>query len=249
VIRSCWNYYENPPAFLDWIERASSCTRLANPPGVVRWNLHKTYLRDLQEAGVPIIPTAWFRRGACVDLETLMKDRGWNDVVVKPAISASSYRTNRFRANQTAEGQAFMEALLRDRDAMVQRYISSVEGTGERAIVWIDGEITHAVRKNPRFADGVESVSAALPVSDRQRDIARLALSCVEGDLLYGRVDVVDDDDGQPMVSEVELMEPSLFLLQNPAALGRFVEAIRRWAAHSTATPATVAQRTRKSIA
>jgi len=228
VLRSCWNYYEDPKAFLAWIAAAASCSRLANPANVVRWNLHKRYLQRLEAADVSIIPTAWFEQGETVDLIATMRARCWDDVVVKPAVSAGSFCTQRFRVDQVGEGQAFLAALVRERDAMVQRYMPAVEGAGERALVWISGKFTHAVRKSRRFAGGVERVSDALAVSDQETAIANRALSCVDGELLYARVDVVNDDDGNLLVSEIELMEPSLFLLQCPAALERFVRAIGR---------------------
>jgi glutathione synthase/RimK-type ligase-like ATP-grasp enzyme len=111
---------------------------------------------------------------------------------------------------------------------MVQRHTPGFEDPGERALVWIDGELTHAVRKSPRFEGGAEQVSEALPLSREERALAEKAIARVEGELLYARVDVVADADGTLLVSELELMEPSLFLLQNPPALERFVRAIAR---------------------
>jgi hypothetical protein len=231
VLRSCWNYYRDPERFLSWVADAASRSLLLNPEKIVRWNLHKRYLRELESAGVPTIPTAWFDRGARVDLVATMESRGWDDVVIKPAISASSFRTKRFQIDHVSEGQTFLEGMVGERDAMVQQYIVDFEGTGERALVWIDGALTHAVRKSPRFAGGDEHVSEALVISDREKELAQRTLSCVEAELLYARVDVVNDDDGELLVSEFELMEPSLFLRQSPAALERFVGAVGRGAA------------------
>jgi len=228
VLRSCWNYYEDPDAFLTWINRADTCSRLANPADVVRWNLHKSYLQKLEDAGVPIIPTVWIERGGTIDLLETMRAHQWDDVVIKPAVSAASFSTKPFHIDQAREGQYFLEALTRKRDTMVQRFIPSVESAGERALVWIDGTLTHLVIKKPRFDGDVEAVSDSMEVDDQDREIAALALSCVDGELLYARVDTVKDDDDKLLVSELELMEPSLFLLQCPEALDRFVEAICR---------------------
>ncbi len=228
VLRSCWNYYKDPDAFLNWITVTADSCRLANSADIVRWNLHKRYLQKIADAGVPIIPTVWFERCETADLLAAMREQCWDDAVVKPAVSAASFCTQRFRIDQVDEGQFFLDALVRERDAMVQRYIPTVETSGERALVWIDGELTHAVSKHPRFAGGIERVSDALPVLDQDRSIVDRVLSCVDGELLYARVDVMNDDDDTLLVSEVELMEPSLFLLQCPEALERFVGAIRR---------------------
>ena len=98
----------------------------------------------------------------------------------------------------------------------------------ERALVWIDGEFTHQVIKRPRYQGDTEEVSAAMePFADDLR-IADQALACVPDDLLYARVDVIDGEDGRPLVSELELIEPSLFLLQHPPALDRLIAAIGR---------------------
>jgi glutathione synthase/RimK-type ligase-like ATP-grasp enzyme len=228
VLRSTWNYHRAPAAFLEWIDRAAASSRVVNPPAVVRWNVHKGYLRELERAGVPVIPTAWFARGAAADLRRTMEERGWNDVVVKPAVSAGSFGTERFARGTVESGQAFLEGVVAERDAMVQRYMRGVEEPGERAVVCIDGLLTHAVVKAPRFSGGVERVSGATPVYEGERAVAAHALSCVGGALLYARIDLVAGDDGAPVLSELELVEPSLFLLQHPPALARLVAAISR---------------------
>jgi hypothetical protein len=226
VLRSCWNYYRDAAAFVRWIDAAAAATRLYNPASVVHWNLHKRYLVALQESGVPVVPTLWFARGDEAALAAPLGERGWDDIVIKPAISAASFRTRRFGAGQLREADAFLASLLTRGDAMVQPYLSSVEDPGERALIWIDGELTHAVTKHPRFAGGEERVSAAQPVSGEEQELARRALACVPHPLLYARIDVVRDSLGEICVAELELMEPSLFLLQHPPAVERFVAAI-----------------------
>jgi len=228
VPRSCWNYYRDPQAFLAFVERADRLSRLLNPPEVLRWNLHKGYLRELEAAGVPIVPTVFLERGASPDLERMLAEREWAEVVIKPSVSAASFRTRRFSVDDLAEARAFLDRLLAERDVMVQRYMRGVEDPGERALVWIDGELTHAVQKRARFAVEAEEVSEALPISAAESGLAERAVAAVEGELLYARVDVVPDDDGEVLLSELELIEPSLFLKQSPQALARLVAAIGR---------------------
>ncbi len=230
VFRSCWNSHERPGEFLAWLDGAARRCRFLNPPDVVRWNFHKRYLLELSSAGVPVVPTRLFSRGATP--AAIPDAPGWDDVVVKPAISAASFRTRRFPAGARAEAGAFLETLLGERDALVQPYVAGVEREGERAIVWIDGAVTHAVRKSPRFAGAEESVSGSLPATEEERGIAERAIAAVRrrlgGPLLYARVDLMPDAAGRPLVSELELIEPSLFLAQEPAALLRLVDAIER---------------------
>jgi hypothetical protein len=208
VVRSTWDYYLTPKAFRDWIRNTR--TPLWNPPDLMLWNIDKHYLLELERQGVPIVPTVF---------DVAHK---WPKFVVKPTISAGSYNTRVF--TDRAEGEAFAREIG---DAMIQPYLASVEGEGERSIIWIDGEITHAIRKNPRFHDGEESVSPAYSPSDEERALANLAVSKAPERPLYARVDVMRDDDGRLCVSELELIEPSLFLTQNPPAVNRLVRFVQ----------------------
>ncbi len=225
VLRSTWNYPQRPDAFRAWCARAASVTRLLNPLAVVRANLCKRYLVELAEAGQPVVPTRYLARGADARLGELLAIAGWTRAVVKPAISAGSFGT--FVATGSAADEARFQQLLAARDVLVQPYVDAVDDDGERALVWIDGELTHAVRKSPRFADGVEQVSDAVPIRPAERALAEALLAPLADQLLYARVDVVQGEDG-PMLMELELIEPSLFLRQCPAALERLVSALVR---------------------
>jgi len=229
VLRSTWNYYEHLDDFLAWTKRIP---RLVNPAHVVATNATKTYLQDLQARGVDIVPTEFVDRGARADLASILERRGWDAVVIKPVVSAGSYRTKRFDRASAKDGQAFLDDLVRDRAAMVQAWMASVDGYGERSMVWIDGEVTHAIRKTPRFAGGSEQVSGEVPVADDERAFAMRAVEPFAKEILYARCDIVRDGDVL-RVMELELIEPSLFFAQAPRALDRFVVACARWAASS----------------
>jgi hypothetical protein len=227
VLRSTWNYHLAIDAFLEWVKRHEG--RLVNPASVVRWNAHKGYLRDLTEEGFPVVPTAWVARGEACDLGAIAAARGWRDVVVKPAVSAGSHATRRFRG-PPFDG-AFAADLACRLDLMIQPYMASVDGVGERSIVCIDGEISHAVRKSPRFAGATEQVSSgAMPIEEDERRLAQRVLARFATPLLYARVDIMRDDLGAPLLGEVEVIEPSLFLLQSPGAARRLAGAIARLA-------------------
>lgn len=227
VVRSTWDYIHHLDSFRDWIARTGGAGPLWNPADVMLGNLHKRYLLDLAARGVPVIPTLLLDRGRPADVAALAAARGWHDVVIKPAVGAGSFETHRLAASSPAAA-ATCRRLAADRDLLVQPYLPSVAGYGERALVWIDGEFTHAVRKSPRFAADEESVSAALPISPAEREIGTAALAPMRDRLLYARVDVAPGPAGAPLVMEIELVEPSLFLRQSPLALARLVAGIRR---------------------
>jgi len=228
LLRSTWNYSEQPEAFRAWIDRTAPRTALWNPAEVVRWNAHKSYLLDLHARGVPVVPTHLARRGDPAPLAEVMTGRGWSDVVVKPAVSGGSRATIRVGPGDRARGEAHFRTLLVKEDVLVQPYQSSVEGHGERAIVTVERVATHAVRKSPRFLGDPESVSQAVPIEDDERELVALALAAVPHPLLYARVDVARDAHGRPQVMELELIEPSLFFPQAPQALEAYVAAVAR---------------------
>jgi glutathione synthase/RimK-type ligase-like ATP-grasp enzyme len=228
VLRSTWNYYERVDDFVAWAARIGTATRVLNPPRIVAWNAKKTYLAELEKSGVDIVPTEFVHRGQERDVISVFAEHGWEQVVIKPVVSAGSFRTEHFSREELLAAQEFLDGLVADRDAMVQQWMPSVQTYGERSLVWIDGEITHAIRKTPRFAGGVEQVSGEVPIADDERAFAERALAPFASELLYARVDMVRDATGVLRIMELELIEPSLFFQQSPRALARFVAAIVR---------------------
>jgi len=228
VLRATWNYPERPADFRAWLERTAAASTLLNPLSVVLWNLHKGYLLDLERRGVPIVPTRLLPGHEPVAFAALVAETGWRDLVVKPAVSCGSRLTFRVAADDVATGDEALRRVATEGDVLVQPYLASVEGHGERAIVCIDGEPTHAVRKSPRFAGQDESTSEALPIAPAEAELARRCLALAGPDLLYARVDVAPGLAGTPVLMELELIEPTLFFPAWPPALERFAGALRR---------------------
>jgi glutathione synthase/RimK-type ligase-like ATP-grasp enzyme len=220
VVRSTWDYVARRDAFVAW---ARSVPRLANSARVVGWNTDKTYLRGLADAGVPVVPTAWVPSGTT--LAGVLAERGWHDVVVKPAISAGAANTLRVDGD-VAAGQALLDRIAGT--AMVQPYLPAVEGYGERSLLFAEGTFTHAVRRNPALSlEGETRYDARLvEATDAELDLARRVLAEVGEPLLYARVDLIPDDDGVPMLMELEVTEPQLFLRFSAAAAEALADAI-----------------------
>ena len=222
VVRSTWNYIHALPEFLAWLRRTAALVRLANPAELMAWNCDKAYLLELALKGVPIIPTRPFQRGSWPSLDGVP----WEDLVVKPRVGASSYGARRFPPGRRQDAEAYLRETCPSRDMLVQPYVRSVDGHGERALVWVDGELTHCVRREPRLAGGGPEVSEALEPDACEREFAHRVLAPLRRGLLYARVDVARADDGALMLMELELVEPSLFLRRCPPALDRFARAI-----------------------
>ncbi|WP_149202111.1 ATP-grasp domain-containing protein [Actinotalea subterranea] len=253
VIRSTWDYAQRRGEFLEWASRVEAVSTLANPYPVVRWNTDKHYLDELERAGVPVVPTIWLepeRHLSSRALHTRFPAHG--DFVIKPAVSAGSVDTGRYTAiDAGSRGLAIRHArrlLEAERTVMVQRYLRSVDTVGERAHVFIAGEYSHSVLKGAMLdgpdvgVDGVykeermERITASETEVEVAREVIRVArrLLTASADgvevppepFLYARVDVVSGDEEEPVLMELELVEPSLFTSLGDGALDRFADAI-----------------------
>jgi glutathione synthase/RimK-type ligase-like ATP-grasp enzyme len=228
LLRSPWDYHLRHDEFLAWARATAAATTLLNPFDVVEWNTHKGYLVELARRGAPVVPTALVRAGERCDLPRFLADRGWSRAVVKPAVSADSFATIRVEAQDPAPG---IEHLSRHagRDMMVQPFLESVEQEGERCLVFLAGELSHAVRKNSLFRGGrhvgPEGVAIA-PAADEEAAARRVLAAAGAEDLLYARVDLARDGGGAPVLLELELVEPTLFFKEAAGSAERLAAAL-----------------------
>lgn len=239
LLRSPWDYTGRLTEFMAWCSRVEQSTRLLNPLQVLRWNTDKHYLADLAQLGVPIVPTVFVEPDAdpLPALESFLAAHGGlTDYVVKPTVSAGARDTQRYSvAQQFAGGNHIARLLDQGRSVMLQPYLSSVETRGETALIYLDGEFSHAIRKGPLLQPDVaatealfaaETITARVPADDERAladsvlwaAAAKLGLSAP---LVYARVDLIRDQAGQPLLLELELTEPSLFLAHASTAASR----------------------------
>lgn len=229
LLRTPWNYHRQLGSFLDWV-RAVEPLPMWNSPEVVRWNCHKGYLSELYEAGLPVVPTLTFEPGQALDPAYLKEWSAGQPVVAKPAVSAGSYRTSRYDAwgKQALE---HLHSLMESEAAMLQPYYAKIEQHGERALIFIEGKFSHAVRRHLPLLEGAEVEYMMQPVSPSPEELAA-AHQILEWlpfpDLLYARVDLIPDPDGRPVLLELELIEPQLFLRENPPAAACLARAFQK---------------------
>ncbi|MHB1212345.1 MAG: ATP-grasp domain-containing protein, partial [Candidatus Nanopelagicales bacterium] len=239
VLRETWDYVEARDAFLAWLEQVDAVTRMLNPPAVVRWNTDKRYLRVLADAGVPTVPTAFIEPGD--GAAGWAPPAGCHDFVVKPAVSAGSRDTVRYATDgDLRAAREHARRLVADgRTVMVQPYLDAVDTEGETALLFLGGEFSHAIRKGALLERGVVGAKVGGLFVQEQigpRDatpahmaVAEAALAAVPGGpgvLLYARVDLIPDATGAPMLLELELAEPSLFLSHAPGSADRLARAV-----------------------
>lgn len=230
VIRTTWDSHLRRDAFVAWASKVGKLTRLYNPPDILRWNTHKAYLRELEAKGIPFTPTVWVPHRGTVPLEAVMRERGWDTVVLKPTVSAGALKTYRFHRSELEAAQSSLDQLAAEGEVMVQPYLTAFETEGERAYLFFDGAFSHAVRRPPGLKDsprGFAQPHLFEPLPEELR-LAEDVLAAVGQPLLYARVDVATDNAGRTRLQELEATEPSLFLSLDPAAPERLARAIAR---------------------
>lgn len=232
VIRSTWDYTARRDKFLAW---AQSVPRIVNPAAVLAWNTDKRYLRDLAKAGVPVVPTTWLEPTDTVVLPHTGRH------VLKPSVGAGSVDAALFdfaAPDEAALARAHAERLLAaGQTVMIQPYLELIEQHGETALMFFGGEFSHAAAKGAMLAghsEMVEGLYKAEVIKPRSAsavdlDVARAALVAAPipaDQLAYARVDLIPGTDGSPVVIELELTEPSLFLGQAPGSAERLARAL-----------------------
>ncbi|MBB4211984.1 hypothetical protein EV659_10742 [Rhodothalassium salexigens DSM 2132] len=231
LIGTTWDYQDRPQAFLRTLERIAGRTRLANPPELVAWNLTKTYLRDLEARGAPVIETLWLDRpdpaSWAATLARAFDRLGCDDLVVKRQTGANAVGQSRHRRGRAPDGPA------PDGPVMIQPYLATVASEGEISFVFVAGALSHALVKRPAQGDyrvqssygGREETLSPEP-ADRAAAAGVLAL--LDQTPLYARVDMVRDRQGGLRLMELELIEPFLYPLQGPDLGARLVAALDR---------------------
>ncbi|MBZ0112219.1 MAG: hypothetical protein K8J08_07160 [Thermoanaerobaculia bacterium] len=254
LIRTTWDYMDRRDEYLRWAQSTSRETRLFNPFEIVRWNTHKSYLRDLADRGVPTLPTRWLDAGTTVDVASILREEGWRRGFLKPAVGATARETLRFDDDDAgiALATAHLARVLPHEDMLLQPYQETVESQGEFSLLVVDGEVTHGVRKVP--VPGDYRVQDDFGAHDEpflpRDDEAQLALRIVataasanglskDRDLLYARADFLRDEEQQLRLIELELVEPSLFFRHSPAAAEKLADGLlARLTATSMSRPA-----------
>nr|WP_088330364.1 hypothetical protein [Lacimicrobium sp. SS2-24] len=239
ILRSCWDYQQDPAAFMARLQEIARHTRVFNDLDTVRWNITKSYLRDIESAGIPIVPTYWPSHLNAGVVQQAMSHFNTPELIVKPLISASAEHTYRLHEQQ-------IDACLRDiapvfstRPLMLQPFIENVTEEGELSLFYFDGAFSHAIRKVPKHGDfrvQEEHGGALYSINPESRvlELAEKTLKAIPRRLLYARLDFIRYQQDY-VVMELELIEPSLYFNMDDDAAMRFVQAFKRMTENSDA--------------
>lgn len=233
VLRTTWDYFERIGEFMAWLDRVEGQTQLYNPAALVRWNVDKHYLRDLEARGVHTVPTVFVERGDDLTLAALLRERGLAEAVIKPAVSGAARHTYRVHPGNAEVHEPVWAERLRHEAMLLQPLQRSVLEHGEVTVVVIDGHATHALRKRAkpgdfRVQDDHGGTVHPHVATAEELALAEQAMAACDPRPIYGRVDMVRDNDGRLAVMELEVVEPELWLRREPAAAERLADAIAR---------------------
>jgi glutathione synthase/RimK-type ligase-like ATP-grasp enzyme len=235
VIRSTWDYHRRYDDFMQWVRAVSSVSTMSNSLDVITWNTDKHYLAEVAAMGLPVVPTVFIEPGQENWLKHVLELLTQGDVVVKPAISAGSNDTER-HSNIDVAQKHITELLSAQRSVMLQPYMADVDVYSETGLVFIDGKFSHAFAKGALLAQeknmsgglyAEEEIGVRQPTAE-QLLIGERAVKWLTsrfGKLLYARVDLLPTARG-PVIIEIELTEPSLYLLLHPGAAAELANAL-----------------------
>ena len=242
VANGVWDHIHRADEFLAWVDRIEELgVPIVNPPATLRWNLDKRYLRDLEAAGVSIVPIVWVEpphTPAGPGDGEATPDLPDAEVVVKPAVSGGGHQTARYGPGEHDAARAHLRALrAQGRTAMVQPYVAAVDADGETGLVFLAGDFSHAVHKAPMIRRGAgpreslidNQVVTPATATPAQIALGHRALEVAEsllGPTTYARVDTVELADGTPAVLELELLDPVLFFVHHPQGAATFAEVL-----------------------
>ena len=226
-----WDYPQHAREFLDVLERIdASRAVLFNDISIVRWNLDKSYLRDIEARGFGVVPSTWYECFESEGTQRFFTEHRCKRVVVKPTIGANAKDTFVLNDPVDDETLATLQQVFSQRRFMVQPFIENIQSEGEFSLFFFGGVYSHAVRKTPMPGDfrvqeehGAK-IEAATP-SAALLETAMTVIGTVQPLPVYGRGDWVRGDDGRFLLMELELIEPSLYLRTDSGAAARFARA------------------------
>jgi glutathione synthase/RimK-type ligase-like ATP-grasp enzyme len=230
IIRSTWDYYLHFEAFEKWLMLINNLNiTLCNTVEIISENSHKFYLKNLQKKGVQIIPTEFLDKTDHLDL-SLIHDKDWQTAIIKPAVSAGSFMTEKFNKKDILSTTAKYTQIVKTCDLLVQKFMPEIELFGEVSLIFFGGVFSHAVKKMPHTGDFRVQVQfggqyARFSPKPSTLQIAENILNTYTVTPIYARIDGIETA-SQFYLMEVELIEPDLYFNIVPEAKGRFVDCV-----------------------
>lgn len=237
VVRSPWDYQQDPEAFMNVLQQIEdSSARLENSLELIKWNIDKTYLKDLEEKGIDIVPTEWGTQTEQIEEQQLLAyfdHFDTEEIVIKPTISAGADNTYRLTADKAREKLNELKKVFARRAFMVQPMMRHILNEGEFSLIYFGEEYSHTLLKTPKEADFrvQEEHGGRLKTVDPEDELRAVSdqlMTRIEPTPLYSRVDMVRKGKSFSLM-ELELIEPSLYFNMDPDSPRRFAQFLDGW--------------------
>lgn len=223
IFRTTWDYFDRFEEFSIWLKKVSKLTQLLNSEAIIRWNIDKHYLKDLQAKNVTIAETFFIEKGNSKTLAQLHQELDWKETVLKPCISGAARHTYKLNAQNLQQHEIIFKTLIAEESLMLQPFQYNIVEKGEISLMVFNGKFTHAVLKKAKAGDFRVQDDFGGSVHDYNPTTKEIIFAenavnaCIELPI-YARVDIFEDNNGNIALSELELIEPELWFRKKPEA-------------------------------
>jgi glutathione synthase/RimK-type ligase-like ATP-grasp enzyme len=221
IFRTTWDYFHKIKDFKKWLEKVKSQTILINPYDLIRWNLDKNYLKDLENNGVAVVDTYFIKKGDKRTLHQIHETLNWDKTVIKPVFSGAGRHTYKLNKSNLSQHEKIYQTLIKEEDLMLQPFQENVVLKGEISLMVFGGKCSHAVLKKAkkgdfRVQDDFGGTVEVYQPDKQEIEFAEYAVNKCNPKPDYARVDVIYDNNNQLCISELELIEPELWFRNKP---------------------------------
>ena len=233
IFRTTWDYFERFDEFFAWIEETKNKIIFINSLEIIKWNINKRYLIELNNKGVNIASTLFINKDNPRTLNSLFKETNWNEAVIKPAISGAARHTYKVTPTNCKDYEVIFKHLIYQETMLFQEFLYNIIQKGELSIIMIAGKYTHAVKKTAKKGDfRVQDdhggkVRKYVPLKEEIL-FAEQCINIFNPCPLYARVDIVYDNKNELSLSELELIEPELWFRNNPKSAKLLAKEIKK---------------------
>lgn len=234
LFRTIWDYFDRFDEFAPWLDRVSAITRMINPPGIIHWNIDKFYLKELYQKGIAIPPTVFIEKGANSSLREVTRPLGWDEYILKPAVSGAARHTYRIPADRLDEFEGIFSELAGAERMLLQQFQKNILDKGEVAFMVFGGKFSHAVLKKAkpgdfRVQDDFGGTVYSYTPDKAEIDFVEKVIAACPELPVYARVDVMWDNDGQMCLGELEMIEPELWFRLDSNAAPLFAKIVKEY--------------------
>lgn len=223
IFRTTWDYFDRIEEFMPWLEKTAELTQFINPISLLKWNMDKHYLRDLQQNGIEIPDTIFIEKGEKRALSEISKDKIWTEFILKPAISGAARHTYRFSKEEIGKYETIFTSLIANESMLLQEFQKNILTKGEIALMLFGGRFSHAVLKlakagDFRVQDDFGGTVHDYTPTEQEIALAEKVITSISPLPAYARVDIFWDNHDKAVLSELEMIEPELWFRKSENA-------------------------------